>query len=271
MSRISTLLSQAEIETKNIIRIMKPLIPTGYTLTYNLYPSGTIYLILSEDLTNKTVSDANVTYIVSDGISNKYAYINNVSSTIGNKTGTFLLYLHIYILIKLNITMVSLNNSTNIPDRAAKGIYKMFRVDMRDQNRSKYSGASLHDRLIISGGDMRLHVTDMNTWMDYFNDLVYSFNTKHTFKWNISKIEDIYTNLKQNYPYTSIRRINPFKKKVSNTSINTIRSKTEKKSKTKRQNLIREKRIKTKKNSTKNSTKNSSKNINTKSSSFKKY
>lgn len=242
---MTTNLKQTEIETKKLIRIMKPLIPNGYTLTYKLYLPKTIDLIIVEDSTNITVADSNVTYENSYG-SVKEAFINTISSTIGNKTGTFLLYLHTYLLIKQNITNVTLNNATNDPARAASGIYKMFNVDMRQQNRSKAIGASLHNRLIISGGYMRLRVTNMNTWNEYFNDLVESFNTQHTFKWNKSKLEEISNILKQNYPYTSISRktsLNTgFKNKINR------RSKTKKNSNKKRKNQVEKYRsLKTKK------------------------
>jgi len=206
MNRRTTLLSHAEQETRNIIHVMQPLISNGHTLIYKTYYPNTIYLIIKDHTNNKTIVDSNVSYFPTDGTNNKEAVIRNVNSTVGNKSGTLLLYLHIYILIKLNISNVTLNNSCDDPERASIGIYKMFDVDKRHQNQHKFIGVSIHDQLIQSCGDMRLRVVDIKTWTTYFKQLVLSFNTDHTFKWNISRLTYILCMLNQHNSTIESRR-----------------------------------------------------------------
>ena len=193
MSRESSIMKQAVIETRQILSIMQPLLPEGHLFNFRTYPK-TIYIDIKKD--EDIVADANVTYSSVEGNDIKEAQFNNVSSLVGNKSGTILIYMHVYILLRLNIHNVKITNSTQDPVRASKGIYAMFEPDMRHQTR--LSHATMDERLIHTNGEMRLRKMDLSIWMDYFTQLVSTFNTSHDFTWNTSAIPQIYSALRQN-------------------------------------------------------------------------
>ena len=90
------------------------------------------------------------------------------SGGLGNRSGQFLMYLQLYISIRLNIGTFNCNtadftleNMTDEPARAAMpgGIYGHLVPDQRSEGRSAFRGiTSLDQQLLISSGDMRLPV-----------------------------------------------------------------------------------------------------------------
>ena len=64
-----------------------------------------------------------------DDNNNFYSTIDMINSELGCKIGNFLVYIYIYILIKLkDVLSINLDNYTDDPARAALGIYNMFLV-----------------------------------------------------------------------------------------------------------------------------------------------
>ena len=85
-------------------------------------------------------------------------HIQSVTSTLGNRTGSFLFNIQVLLAIMTNCHEIQLDNVTNDPARAASktGIYGAFTVDKRGSDRSDFVGLDLHDQLIMSSGEMRL-------------------------------------------------------------------------------------------------------------------
>jgi len=84
------------------------------------------------------------------------AVVYGVYSDLQNGIGVLLLYLQLIIAYLAGVQEVTLDNVTNVPARAALGIYEAFNVNMRGKNRSKFIGESLEGRLLLSEGEMRL-------------------------------------------------------------------------------------------------------------------
>ncbi len=81
----------------------------------------------------KNKNTGNETYlegkIIKDDDNNFYSTIDMIKSELGCKIGNFLVYIYIYILIKLkDVLSIKLDNYTDDPARAALGIYNMFLV-----------------------------------------------------------------------------------------------------------------------------------------------
>ena len=90
------------------------------------------------------------------------------SGGLGNRAGQFLMYLQLYISIRLNVGTFNCNtadftleNMTDEPARAATpgGIYGHLVPDQRSEGRRAFRGVtSLDQQLLVSSGDMRLPV-----------------------------------------------------------------------------------------------------------------
>ena len=90
------------------------------------------------------------------------------SGGLGNRSGQFLMYLQLYISIRLNVGTFNCNtadftleNMTDEPGRAARpgGIYGHLVPDQRSEGRRAFRGiTSLDQQLLVSAGDMRLPV-----------------------------------------------------------------------------------------------------------------
>jgi hypothetical protein len=83
-------------------------------------------------------------------------YINNIESSLGHYTGTFLLNMHLIMCYLSDISDITLDNVTRQPARAAKGIYKRLEVNQRKNPRNAFRGKNLTDQLLVSEGAMRL-------------------------------------------------------------------------------------------------------------------
>jgi hypothetical protein len=92
-------------------------------------------------------------------------HIQTVTSTLGNRTGSFLFNIQVLLAIMTNCHEIQLDNVTDDPARAASktGIYGAFTVDKRGSDRSDFVGIDLHDQLIMSSGEMRLSI-DTNSY-----------------------------------------------------------------------------------------------------------
>jgi hypothetical protein len=205
-------MTRALKETKDILFIMRPLLPDGYIFHFKKFPNTIyIYILKNENI----VADSNMRYS-SDEV--KEAQINNVSSTVGNNLGTFLIYIHVYIALKLNITDLKLINCTLDPVRASEGIYKMFEVDTRGQKRLSY--ATMSERLKHCDGEMRLRKIDLSEWIKYFKSLTLKFYRTHNFIWNTSAIKHVLVALNQNNVLVSSKKTHS-KSHINNTQLKT--------------------------------------------------
>lgn len=89
--------------------------------------------------------------------------IQYITSDIGQGTGTFLLYLQLWVAYRMGIQDVVLENETDDPVRAARGIYEAFEVEERGKNRTALRGQSLAEKLHTVEGAMRLR---MGPWFE---------------------------------------------------------------------------------------------------------
>lgn len=84
--------------------------------------------------------------------------IQYITSDVGQGTGTFLLYLQLWVAYRMGIQDVVLENETDDPVRAARGIYEAFDVEERGKNRTALRGQSLAEKLHTVEGAMRLRM-----------------------------------------------------------------------------------------------------------------
>jgi hypothetical protein len=68
------------------------------------------------------VAHASVVYTVEDGL----AVCDHVDSAIGHRVGSFLFLLHYRLAIECGVRLFTLDNMTDDPPRAARGIYSML-------------------------------------------------------------------------------------------------------------------------------------------------
>ena len=89
-------------------------------------------------------------------------------SEIGNRSGTFLFYMQMYVALKLGVGSTdsrtadfTLENMTDVPARAAQpgGIYGLLEPDPRSEGVRAFVGADLEQRLRITEGGMRWRLT----------------------------------------------------------------------------------------------------------------
>lgn len=119
--------------------------------------------------------------------SRAYYYINKkniiksvgrgVYSNLSNNTGTFLFYLQLLLVILLNVSKFSLDNMTDNPGRAAKGIYSLLKPKIKNYNYNNYNNLTidkLNELLLISEGEMQLQLTNDSyyEWKKSFIDLI---------------------------------------------------------------------------------------------------
>lgn len=86
----------------------------------------------------------------------EHAHIRNVESSLGHYTGTFLLYMQLIVVFLSGISDITLENFTTEPERAAKGIYKIFDVNQRGKSKNEFRDKNLAERLTLSEGAMRV-------------------------------------------------------------------------------------------------------------------
>jgi hypothetical protein len=140
----------------------------GYELKFLMYNgiNGSVYCLFGysrinnnemiDDLNTKSYSSG-VYFIEEDGIHKGYlsSHILNVSSNVGAKVGHLLFLFHILLSIRSNVANFDLENMTDDPGRAAKGIYNLLIVDKRGKHRNNFKNMSLSEQLHESEGSMR--------------------------------------------------------------------------------------------------------------------
>jgi len=160
----------------------------GYRSSSNTYAAA--YYSIEKDTKNK----GNITGVE-----------KGIYSNLGNKTGTFLFYLQLLLIIKTNIVEFRLDNFTDDPVRAAKGIYSPLRINIRKNvtgyNRHEYAGKTKEERLQMAEGQMRYILTG-DSYKELVN-LIEKINTKikPTKPWN----KDIHTQKKLQKFITNIQ------------------------------------------------------------------
>jgi hypothetical protein len=76
-----------------------------------------------------------------------------VYSNVGNKIGSFLLQLQLLLMFISNVTLLNLDNYTNEPARAARGIYSDFSIKKRGSP-ANWVGKDLAEQLLMADGEM---------------------------------------------------------------------------------------------------------------------
>jgi hypothetical protein len=100
-----------------------------------------------------------------------------VKSNLGKRTGTFLFHLQLLLMLLSGAQVFYLENFTDEPARAAKGIYSLLNVNKTKRDtgaeRSEFTGARLDDQLMTSEGQMRLIVdaNSLNKWLHQMREL----------------------------------------------------------------------------------------------------
>lgn len=107
------------------------------------------------------INDIESTFCTTSYTANKssqldHAHIIFVRSVLGYSTGVFLLNIQLIMCYLSNILEVTLENYTDEPSRAAKGIYKRFAVNKRGHSSNDFIGKNLETQLHASEGEMRL-------------------------------------------------------------------------------------------------------------------
>ena len=106
-----------------------------------------------------------------------------VNSNLGQRTGTLLFHLTLLLAIFSNVTVFYLDNFTDVPERAAVGIYSLLDVDKTMSRhgtaRSEFTGLNLADQLHLSEGGMRLIIdaSTMARWKNKMSQLATKVST----------------------------------------------------------------------------------------------
>ena len=203
----------------NVIKIMKICFSENYKFSYNIVQENNDELRLELDINDGIPSRRIQIIDIYDEPWNKYAlligkiYINSedgmftskinmVKSNLGYLVGTFLLNIFMYISILIGVDNITLENDTNNPLRAAKGIYGMFDPvneydDDEIYNRLKYYFDNYDELDTISEGihqndKLRLEIDELFM----------------TIKKQYDNFNDVPTNLKKDLLLQEILRLN---------------------------------------------------------------
>jgi hypothetical protein len=151
MSRIEHLIKNAELIKKLIndnniflpklkIKIIKP-------TTSEKSSSLVLFFLLDEENYSDTL------YFINTDNGSLEGKVLGVYSNVGNKKGSFLLQLQLLLMFMSNVTLLHLDNYTNDPARAARGIYSDFNVRKRPPAK-QWVGKDLAEQLLMSDGEM---------------------------------------------------------------------------------------------------------------------
>lgn len=105
------------------------------------------------------------------------ASIPSVYSNLGRGTGTFLFYLSILLASKTGIKYITIDNDTEYPIRAAKGIYRWFEPNHRnlnENNQERFQRATtLEEKMNVTHEKMifNLQRFTLNTWKDHVKEM----------------------------------------------------------------------------------------------------
>lgn len=92
-------------------------------------------------------------YFTNTDTSSLNAKVLGVYSNVGNKIGSFLLQLHLLLMFISNVASVDLDNYTDDPARAARGVYSDFSVRKRGPSEN-WAGKELAEQLLMADGEM---------------------------------------------------------------------------------------------------------------------
>lgn len=143
--RMLDLLNKYGIFSSNVeVDITKPIDrKTGEPVKY-----ASFILNIKLDANNHAYS----AYFINDN-GNLVGYVYGVDSSVGNKIGSFLLQLHLLLMVISDVTTLSLANFTDDPARAARGVYSDFRVIKKGEP-EKWKGKDLAEQLHMAEGEM---------------------------------------------------------------------------------------------------------------------
>jgi hypothetical protein len=100
-----------------------PLFRPPYYLEYTITPRPRCFVILfALRKSDSYVAHASVVYTIEDGL----AVCDHVDSAIGHRVGSFLFLLHYRLAMEYRVRLFTLDNMTDDPPRAARGIYSML-------------------------------------------------------------------------------------------------------------------------------------------------
>jgi len=173
----------------------------GYTFEYENLHDGTlngtlnVKFYINETTPPSAAAEPSITkhyslFSYHEKNGKKHAHGIWVGSELGDRTGMFLFYMNLLVVILCGVQDFKLDNNTDYPERAEKGIYKLLEMDRRDGNiysgpmRLKPSG----DLLKLWSDDIKVMINDETPhkiWAD-------GISTKlKTFVWVINQIPQI--------------------------------------------------------------------------------
>ena len=107
--------------------------------------------ILYFSLNDENYSDT--LYFIKDETGSISGKVLGVYSSVGNKVGSFLLQLQLLLMFISNVPYLDLDNFTNDPARAARGVYNDFSVKKKGSPEN-WKGKDLAEQLNMSNGEM---------------------------------------------------------------------------------------------------------------------
>ena len=149
MSRIETVIKNAEL-IKNLINKYK-IFSSDISVEVKKLDENMPTIVLYFSLDKENYS--NVIYLINTGNGSLEGKVLGVYSNVGNKIGSFLLQLHLLLMFISNVTYLNLDNYTDEPARAARGVYSDFDVKKRAPV-EQWVGKDLAAQLLMSEGEM---------------------------------------------------------------------------------------------------------------------
>jgi len=151
MSKLSPILNVKE----NVMKLSKIFDRYfGYDLNYNFY-NNTLHVCLW--LNEHTYSKV-LYYVEQQGLYKQelVAVGQGTNSNLGNYTGTMLFHLQLLLMSLSNVVVFRLYNMTDNPERAARGIYSLLKVDKTNKSDIDFTNKTLSQQLYLSEGEMYL-------------------------------------------------------------------------------------------------------------------
>jgi len=140
----------------------------GYTFEYENLHDGTLNVkfYINETTPPSAAAEPMITkhyslFSYHEKNGKKHAHGIWVGSELGDRTGMFLFYMNLLVVILCGVQDFKLDNNTDYPERAEKGIYKLLEMDRRDGN--IYSGPM---RLKPSGDLLKLWSDDIKVMIN---------------------------------------------------------------------------------------------------------
>ena len=178
----------------NILRTQKVII------TYSEGPAPYFNSLISLEENGTNIAECGIRYeIQQESVVGWGGGVSSSDPVAGQKLGTLLFHLQMLSLYSSGVKIFYLNNATDEPHRAARGIYSLLEVDKTGkgydggEERGAYAGQTLEEQLRLSEGSMRLVIDSdfYKKWRENIIELsqVIDADVKYQTKWNVGFCE----------------------------------------------------------------------------------